>query len=225
MSIQTIETKIKSPLFLTAAILLTVTNALELISNHFIPLNVFGILYTIGVWLLYVGVGKGTLQNGCNGSKLIKGSVKANWIVNWVLVGFLGLMFLLSIVAFPVISSVLASLENSVSSYDLAFATGVSGAAVAIIAFMILLVAGVLVLVNIFWYGNLRKFTEGFDQTIVEGKVNLPKYNTVKNWLLVFAIWNGFSAVTSITHFMTFIASGCTCAAYILFYIMLKDAN
>ncbi|MCI8331561.1 MAG: hypothetical protein HFE78_01865 [Clostridiales bacterium] len=223
MSIQTIETKIKSPLFLTAAILLTVTNALELISNHFVPFNVFGILYTIGVWLLYVAVKNGSLQNGRNGSKLIKGSVKAQWIVNWVIVGLLGLLFLLCLVAFPAVSSILGSLENSVNSYDLAFAAGVSGVAVAIVAFAILFIAGAYVVINIFWIGNLSKFTNGFDQSVATGQVNLPKMNAVRTWLLVLTILSGISAITSITHMMAFIAEGCTCAVYILFYLMLKD--
>ncbi|MCI8590079.1 MAG: hypothetical protein HFE77_05140 [Clostridiales bacterium] len=225
MSIQTIETKIKSPLFLTAAILLTVSNALELISNHFFPFNIFGILYTIGAWMLYMAVSKGSLQNGRSASKLIKGSVKAQWIVNWVLVGLLGLLFLLCIVAFPVVSTVLASLEDSVSSYDLAFATSVSGVAVAIVAFAILIVAGAYVLINIFWVGNLSKFTDGFDQTVATGRVDLPKLNVVKNWLLVLTVWSGINAIRSFSHMTTFIAEGCACAVCILFYLMLKDVD
>ena len=98
MTVKKIERALCSPLFLTIAILETVALVAGFFMNSF---DIISILICIGIWIAYSAAKSGKLSEKQTGIKLISGSVKAEYIITWVCIGFIVVGAVINMAAGP----------------------------------------------------------------------------------------------------------------------------
>ena len=152
------------------------------------------------------------------------GTTFAMYIVMWVAVGILGLCGLLLLVAGNALGgSIMGSLVDELGSdaaifYELGL--GSAGAAFAFIAIIVLIIAGLLAVYNIFFIGGLHKFAKSIYTSAQNGFENIEKANSCSIWLLVIGI---ISVIGSFGGgFSGFIAGAAESASYIILFIWIK---
>lgn len=190
-------------------------------STSFSP-DVFGILFTIFLWMTYSSAKKGNIN--IKSLRSTSGTTFAMYIVMWVAVGILGVCGLLVLVAGNAVGgSIMGSLVDELGSdaaifYELGL--GSAGAAFTFIAIVILLMAGVFAVFNIFFVGGLHKFAKSIYTSAQNGFENIVKANSCSIWLLVMGIINVLGSFSG--GFTGFIAGAAQSATYIILFIWIK---
>lgn len=190
-------------------------------STSFSP-DVFGVLFTIFLWMTYASAKKGNIN--VKSLRSTSGTTFAMYIVMWVAVGILGLCGLLLLVAGNALGgSIMGSLVDELGSdaailYELGL--GSAGAAFTLIAIVILLMAGVFAVFNIFFVGGLHKFAKSIYTSAQNGFENIVNANSCSIWLLVMGIINVLGSFSG--GFTGFIAGAAQSATYIILFIWIK---
>lgn len=220
---------LKDNLFLVVCILLTVSAATSVISGG-IPL--FTILIAIFLWCIYSSAQKGFVNE--NQLRNISGTVYASYIVTNVLAGifvFLGLLMsvMSSFLSSLKLSDILNELSLEFNEFDVDisdFLYDLPQNIVSIIgillAIMFIFIAAAILVFNILGIRKIHRFIKSVYMGVMYQNPNFEKVNAAKNWILVFAIFIGISALFSLTDsLLAFASTGCQSATLILVYILI----
>lgn len=216
---------VKDPLFLVMCILISVSVAFAF--------NIFNLLLVIGMWIAFACVNnESTLLSG---AKLCAGTMKANYIVLWVVIGLgylAGVLIILLTLAAPVAFTNTYFIDSllEIDGVGEAFESVIlSGVAYEVVLFIMLLFCGIftiimataLIFVNIFFNRNVCKFANSIRDNIANG-TPIIKAKTVSIWLIVFSVFQGLSLLGLLYDFESLISTGTIFATYIIAYIWIK---
>lgn len=220
---------LKDNLFLVVCILITVSAATSVI-NGAIPL--FTILIAIFLWCIYSSAQKGFVNE--NQLRNISGTVYASYIVTNVLAGifvFLGLLMsaMSSFLSSLKLSDILNELSLEFNEFDVDisdFLYDLPQNIVSIIgilsAITFIFIAAVILIFNILGVRKIHRFIKSVYMGVMYQNPNFEKVNAARNWILVFAIFSGISALFSLTGgLLTFASTGTQSVAMILVYILI----
>ena len=216
---------VKDSLFLTMCVLLSISVAF---SFHLINL-----LLVIGMWIAFASAK--SESSILSGAKFCAGTLKANYIIWWVLIGifyFVGaLIVLLTLVApltFTNIYFIDSFLEmEGVSEAFESFA--LAGIAYEFLLMMMLLFFGIFfivmatifVFVNAFFHKNVCKLAYSIRDNLTSS-APIVKAKTVSAWIIVFSVFQGISLLGTLLDFKSLAVSGTMLATYIIAYIWIK---
>lgn len=177
--------------------------------------SVFPILFSVSLWLSYVGAKGQNSARVSTGTKMTRGITFALFIYNWVGAGIVAVCSII----FMLVPSVASSLLWDFSYYfeDL-FYYGLGTAIFFLAAFIMLLVAGFIVVSNIFYTRNSEKLARSLHSAAVSGAY-VAKAHVVRIWLMVLGIiacLSIFGAFSGIRAFMSSVGSCCLGASMIL---------
>lgn len=147
----------------------------------------------------------------------VSGTIYAQKIINWVLVGLLGFCAIISIFSTSLLSSILSFGNLGEFGEAYSFVAGIGAAAFGVIIAIALLIAAAFIIVV-----NLLYFTPAhlIANSLYNGFIDVNRLHTVKTWSLVLGILSGVSALFTIGGgFCSFIASASGAAAYIIAYV------
>lgn len=198
-------------LFLVMAILVSCSAVFSLLSGS---VNVISILFTIFFWILFASAKKNEVS--AKQIRWVSGTIYAQKIVNWVLVGLLGFCAIISIFSTSLLSSILrfGNLGDS-SVYSILGGFGATALGV-IVAIALLIAAAFIVVVNILYITPAHQIAN----SLYNGFIDTNRLHIVKTWSLVLGILSGVSALFTIGGgFCSFIASASVAAAYIIAYV------
>lgn len=196
----TLRAAFSSQLFLIMTILVTAGAVLSLVSSSF---NLFAILFSISLWLLYASATSEKAPFEPTGMKMNYGFLMAIWIILWVCVGLLFIGGL--IVMF--ISSAIPYFFSSVPYFNIF--TDYSGLTVAVsiaIGFLLILISCAMAFINIFCFYNAYKFARSLYACAFSGGCAV-KARTVRIWMLVVGIIDCLSIFTAFGSINAFIAA------------------
>ncbi len=206
-----------SKLFLALCILASVSPVMTLLSMGLsgIISAVIPALLAISCWLLYVSATQNKdVASLVNPLKIVSVVTTVEWVINWVAVGLVGLAAIICFAGADAMDDAMPMITD-------AFGGVITGdmfeGMFAVLGIVMLIVAGVLVVINVFYYGNLRKMTASFKDSAMYGRFMVQKVGTVKTWLMVMGILSAISAISSFTaSFFGGLASACGAAAMIV---------
>lgn len=227
---------LKDNLFLVICILSTVGTITSMLQGN---LPILSILMTVFLWLTYATVLKND-ATFANHMRSISGTIFAQYVIHWVMCGLIALSALVvfALIGFigtnpNLINELFSLIENLFT--DFAYANELNSIISSLIAWGIahvltiaaitlLLVAVGYAMLNIFGIRSIHKFAQSLYLCETEQTNQLVKTESAMNWLLVFGILKGISALTviSVHSMLAFLAKGSIAAAYILAYILLK---
>ena len=216
---------IKNDSFFVFCILLTVAVGSSLLSGGF---NVLILLITIFSWLLYADARKGVVEH--SHIKVISGSVYALYIITNILavfIAFIGVLYTAIMLGVPFLSGLTTEMlteelgsELMLSNFYLAlFST------VAIFMGGIFIVAALLMFIlNVAGRKKIHRFIKLAYKGIENGQENFVGAKSVSTWLIVFAVFEIFSALTYMAsaHIFGVVAEGCYAAALIVLSILIN---
>lgn len=199
-------------LFLVACICISAVAVFSVFSGSF---DVFAILFTIFMWLVYASAKKGSISSKY--MRFISGTVYALRICLWVAVGACGLAAIISLVLPTTIYDLISDVGYGYAALSM------SSLISFVLCFVLLIFAAVIVVFNIFLYGPLHKLAKGLYTAVDTGIEQLPNIGAIKTWLLVLGILSGVGALFSISDsFLSFISEGAEAAAYIVISVWLN---
>lgn len=213
---------LRSGLFLAVCILFSAGTAAAMCMGQF---DVINILLVIFLWLVYAKAQNNTLN--VNGLRSISGAVFADYVIIWVLVGLfvvLGVFFLAAFDAMQTLGLFDKLADSGVFNEfpDLNREIGIALGAVLrfVIPVALLLAAGVLAVFNVFGTRAIHRFLQSVYRSAETGTEALCKCKAAGAWFLVFGIFSGISALSSLS--MAFLSNGAMSAAMILMYVLIK---
>lgn len=224
---QRVLTSMKDSLFLAICILFTIGTAIPALRLNF---NVINILLTIFLWLAYSTAQKGDSPK--EQLRCLSGTVFASYVVTYVICGvmaFCGLIFILLGGNIREIFSEIMSINimginiYGMMAYEWVRAFGT--AIVYLIGFAFIIGAVVVAFLNYFGTRSIHRFVQSVYMGIDDESIQVVKVNTAGVWLLVFGIFSGFGAVSSLFsgELLAFVSSGAISAAEIIGYVMVKN--
>ncbi len=198
-------------------------------------ISLLPILFTVFLWLIFSKAKKGEVN--AKNMRCVSGTVFAMYVVNWVLIGLLAIVSVLCIAVFALAGSAIATidineifnealteLEAPAELYSL-FAELTAGSLVAllIIIFVFLLFAcAVAAVINVFATRQFHRFAKAFYQYAESGLAHFANVSTVATWFLVIGIFTAVSALSNLAIPAAFLSTGCSSAAYIISYMLIK---
>ena len=204
-------------LFLVICILVSANAAFTLLcgASNLVGL-VPGVLFTIFLWLTYVGAKKGEISGKY--MRYTSGTVFALYIVGWVCAGAFALLALISLVSGGLLSSILSEFGG-----DLYYEFGAlfSGGIGVLLAILFLVIGAAIAVLNYFGVLTLHKLAKSMYMSVESGVEQLEKVDSAKTWMLVFGIVYGIGALGSVGDIKSFLAEGSLAAAYIVAYVWL----
>ena len=216
---------VQDPLFLVMCVLISVSIAFSF--------NIFNLLLVIGMWIAFANA----KSNGSilSGAKLCAGTMKANYIVWWVVIGMiylLGVIVILLALVAPLGFTNTYFIDSflEIDGVGEAFESLVlSGLAYEVLYVMLLVISGITLLIlatiflflNIFFNKNVYKFAYSLRDNISSG-APIVKAKTVSAWLMVLAIIQGLGVFGTLFDFESVAAVGTMLATYIIAYIWIK---
>ena len=227
-----LKTWFSSPLTLTLAILVTVVAVLSALGGG-IPL--FQVLIAIGLWITYAAAKASDTRMSPTGLKMISGTLKAVKIILWVAVGLCAVsavVILASASSIPAISAYdlfnspyfsVVPEEYAYLIYNLLSVVTVS-AMFTVLGLIVLAIAVVLALFNVFFYRNAHKLAKSVSVSCETGLLRLAKHSTVKAWMIVFAVIQFLTGASGIVYSdgITVIQWLCTIALYVIGFIWMR---
>lgn len=218
-----------SNLFLAACILATVVPAVGIIIDVF-SFNIFGtvisVIGAVAMWMLYSAASQGKgLADYTTPFKMIHVLTTIQWVCGWIAVGGLGFMALIIFVSEDIISDMALKIADNYAYgwNEVMSELGINFASRLLVSVFII-AAVIMVILNIFYFGNLRKCAASFKDTAVSGAPMLHKIGTIKAWMIVLGILNALTAVGSLgDSVLAFVSNGCSSALMILMFIILGN--
>lgn len=200
-------------LFLVICILVSANAAFSLFSGS---INVLSVLFTIFLWLTYVGAKKGEISGKY--MRYTSGTVFATYVVGWVVAGVCALGALISLASGGLIASILSEIS---SDYSYALGSLFSGGIGVLAAIIFLIVGAAIAVLNYFGVLTMHKLAKSMYMSVESGVEQLEKVDSAKTWMLVFGIVYGIGALGSVGDIKSFLAEGSLAAAYIVAYVWL----
>lgn len=197
-----------NPLFLTMAVLISVNAAISIFDGTF---NVISILLAIAFWLVFSAAKSQEEPFKTTGLKMASGTIKALWILTWVVGGFIGFAGICCFAS----SSLASSLE---------FLTGAMLQYTASLIGIIFLVAmAVVFVINVLFISKLHMFVKSLCLAAENPQLPVVKASYCGVWLLVMGI---LQAVSSFGNGTLYTIYGLTlAAAQIVAYVWIKKCN
>lgn len=190
------------PLFLAICILWSVNIFVEILANYSydnsVSLDVIGILFLIGLWISY-GKAKSRVSP-LTGMNMVSGTLKAIYIILWVVVGILIVCGLLMIGGAVVLGENMAGFIES-AGIDVDSINASLGYELSVILFCVIFSAGfigaaiIFMIVNVFYIGKVHLFAKSLCENEKCGENEIEKAKAAKNWLMVVGIFTAISAV------------------------------
>ncbi len=199
-------------LFLVMAILVSCSAVFSLFSGS---VKVIPILFTIFFWIIFASAKKNEVS--AKHIRWISGTIYAQKIVNWVIVGVLGFLALISIFSASMLGEILDTFNYNFDRevYAIIAEVGLSAFFV-IFAIVLLLIAAAVVVINLLYISPAHQVAK----SLYYGFIDVNKLRTIKTWSLVLGIIAGVGALVSIGDgFASFISSACVAATYIIAYV------
>ena len=220
---------VKDNLFLAMCILISI--------GTLFSMGVINILFTIFFWLVFAQGRKGVAD--VRHFRSISGAVYANYVVINVASIIIIVCGAIYLALYGYVISIDSSIIDTPITYympDLAelqpFADVIKNLGIGFLTFdiflivfsLIFIVFGVVVLlINIFAQRKIHRFAKSFYIGIQTASLEVYKPRAVKNWLIVFAVFSGLSAISSLGgNFSEAVYSGCFTAAEIIAVILIK---
>lgn len=206
-----------NPLYLVICILSSAAAVFN-ICNKNLPL--LGILTTIFMWLIFSKARKGIADHG--NMRCVSGTIFAQYVVIWVATGILVALGGLCCLVLAGLSAgdYMYSVYNYVYDYAGSYAdTIISLLSVSAVFFAILIViiAAVVVVFNVLGIRSIHRFAKSLYESTASGNLAIVKRGAAQGWLMAFGILSAVGAVgTAFKSGVSFLASGCTAAAYII---------
>lgn len=221
---ETVLSCVKDPLFLTLVILNTVSCGAALLCGS---LPLLSVLATIFLWIVYAKGRKGIAD--AESLRSLSGTVFANYIITYVLVGLIVVCAFLFAALLSIIqnggSLALDEIVNGLSIAEAEYIDliesilSISGVTVMI---LFLIVAILVFLFNFFGFRKIHGFIKSVYQNVQSGITDVRFAKAAKNWLVVFAVLTGISVINSIgTDIVLALANGCHVAVLILSSVLI----
>lgn len=244
MTLKNLEKILCSGSFLALTIITTVQAAASLLGGE---IEVFSVLFCIGFWLIYSAAKKGTLAENRTGLSMVSGTVKAEFILIWVAVGIMAVCGVIVLIMSPLAGAApeafLQELTEELRDTDLNFyfhlttpegtqafnlfdsatlSPAVITAFMALLGVVLLIIAAVFTLLNIFYFRNVHKLTKSACVSFESGVYNLAKLKTVKTWFLVMGIFGALSLADTLIgdNIFVTVASACDTAVYFMLFAL-----
>lgn len=230
---------LKDDLFLILCILETTAVGVGVLNGN---LSLLGVLFTIFLWMAW-SKARGD-QLDIDSMRRISGTIFAKHVINWVLFGATVLSGILITACAGTIARSTDKIKEMIDSIDMdfelnmikdAFVTTFEGielvpevitAILVGIGILLIIVAIVIALVNIFGTGKLHKFAKTLYISADKDENSLVSLNGARVWLLIYGIYMGISAINNLTLIaempFAFISSACSAAVYIVAYMLVK---
>lgn len=219
-----------SKLFLALCVLASVNPVLTILSAGLsgIVNAVIPALFAISAWMMYLAATQNNDATGfVNPLKIISVVTTVQWVLNWVLVGLFALVGVLFLAGSD-------SLNGYMDEFLYSYGFGLSDLfsdmiAVAGVIFFIL--AGVYAVLNVFYFGNLRKCTASFRDSAIFGRFMVQKVGAIKTWFMVVGVLSAISVVSNLTQFGGFVSllgivgGACGAATYIVASKVLENVK
>ena len=223
---------VKSKLFLTICILITVASGLSIINEG---LQIIPLLLAIFMWMAYANGTKDKVD--FNDFRKISGTVYANYVivnVAAIIVIVCGVVvgFLLSSLSFLDLPEFIHTISPDFEEF-LTLLPDIGMVAISMILGLIFVFAGTaMLIINILGMRKIHFFAKEFYNGIITGDITAQFANSARSWLIFFAIVDGISAVSTISvDTVGGLIQGCLVAAMILTikiidkYILVQNNN
>ncbi len=189
------------------------------------------VLLTIAIWLIFASAKSQANVFKVTGLKIASGTIKALFIVYWVLVGLLGIVLILVGAGASFLGNLLYDMDLGGLYY------GVGYLGIGIIVVMLLVLIAVLIVVNLLFVTKLRKFVKSLQNSALSGNAAFVKVKATRQWLFVLGIILGvvvlmsfISTVSSyyvysytiVTSLFSLLASCSTAASFIVLSLWIK---
>ena len=204
----------REPLFLAITILMTVSAAVTLFSGirlgeYSTGLNLAAaipILYAVALWLIFAEFRTDKAQYSTTGLAIASGTTKAVVIITWIAVGMVAVIMVLLILFGHLLVNYLTIpfIEDFPDILDIPGALGaahvplqgaprqtVPGLDTAMILLIVIcgvLAIAALVVLNIFFYKKLHRFTKSLCVSLKNDYLQVDCVRPVKAWLIVMAV-------------------------------------
>ncbi len=202
LTVGQIRNMLASPLMLALCVLVSVSALFSLISGR---VNVFAVLYAIAFWIAYSAARSLDTEMKPGGLKMNYYVSKAFMIVMWVAVGLVALgvvlaslaaMFGASLPGIRIFGSGIGILPSSGSIYGLShslpflFDTAAISVSLyfVLIAFALLVACALMVVIQIFYFRSLCRFSRSLYFAANNGRGALIKTKAVRQWSFVLGI-------------------------------------
>ncbi len=186
--------------------------------------SVIGILVVIGAWITYASARRNDspLQGG--GLSLVYGSLKATYIINWILVGLLGMLSLICLIALGFVDSVAdigERIEEAAESSRIVYAIGqlfeFSIEFILVLSLFVCIVTAVaIVILNVFYYKKLYQAADNIRGSLLS-TAPVRHIRALRVWFIVLAVFGALDVISFSP--LTFISSACSVVMYILLFI------
>jgi len=175
--------------------------------------DLFAILSTIAMWITYANAKNTDGVMSVSGLKFNAGIAKATFIVNWVAAGIVFVCGALLCAMGPIFSSVFAD-ETAVEEFNAELAPvleqfglseyleRITGDIIAgfmiVIAVAMIILGIVCILLNVFYYGKVKKFAQNLHISYITNKVTDLRFSTVSVWFMVMGIIEIIGSLSSL---------------------------
>ena len=221
----TVLAALKDSLFLVICILVSIFCIFSMAADN---LPLIEILITVFLWLAFAKSRKDIADS--KQLRNVSGAIYAQYVISYVVAGLLVLIGFIFAAAFGVLASdpgfirSLFSEFMEIPGYYDQIAGIITAASGWIILVVFVIAAGFIVLINVFSMRYIHRFAKSVYTSIDAGCLKLKYVNAAKNWLIVFAVFAGISALSSLGagEIDAGIASAASCAANILGSILIR---
>ena len=214
----------REPLFLAVTILMTVAAALSIFSFKGTDMGVefnmgaaIPILYAVALWMIYGEFRADKRQYSTTGLAIASGTTKAVFIINWVAVGLVAVLMVITILFghllvnyltipfiedFPdiiEIPGVLGAAYRPGQTNPGHSVPGLDTALVLTIAVIGVVLIALLIVLNLCFYKKLHRFTKSLCVSLKNDYLQIERTRPVKAWLIVFAVFCFIGAAGSVS--------------------------
>ncbi|MBE6835451.1 MAG: zinc ribbon domain-containing protein [Ruminococcaceae bacterium] len=211
---------IKDKLYLALCILMTVVCALPLAKGLKAGINIPSIIITVFLWILYSE--KNKQLPDAKRIRIISGCVYAAKVISYVISG---IVFLAGILCFfssakwiDMFTDAFSGNAYADSAFDAVFSLGGG-----VIGTIFIFVAVLLAVLTFFSYGKIHKFVKSCYENIQSNTNALENRNITYVWMIVFAVFSGLGALSSVTSSpLTAVIYGCETAVAIMVALLIK---
>lgn len=211
--------------FFVATILMTVAAGAGLVGGG---MPVFPILLAIAMWMAYSANKKGNVMGYATPLKFFSGIATAEVVVNWVLVGIMGVCGLILALAGSLLGSAFNEYSHYIGDFSDLYEMGImdelGGVVIVVMGVLFILIAAGVAVFNALVVKNMQKCAKSVLLTFQTGVNQIVKFTFTRKWLIVIAVIQGISALSSLgADILAFASEGAAVAAYILIYLLLGD--
>lgn len=214
---------VKDGLFLTICILLTVSGAFSILGGK---LDLLTVLLAIFAWIVYADSRKNVLSH--EHLRCISGTVYATYVIQYVIAGlsaFLGLICILfsnnsAFLEMQEIQDILNEIPLDFTTLSIS-ANAFLSILILVTGIILLIVAAVTIVINILGFKKIHAFVKSVYESVQNGFENFADPKKAHTWIIVLAVFAGFSFFSEGHSFAGLVATGCTFATLIIGNILI----